>query len=245
MALRMPGAVLMSRLKVYDTPASDGQIGGTPHVHLVCSEMYTVLSGSGAVEIINWGGFSRVPLQSNDTLLFTPGTLHRLINPNGDLTILVMMQNSGLPERGDNVVTFPFSTLQEQTTYQDAMQIESLADAYRRRDLGVAGFLQLKAAFETSLDAGREALQIFYQLAAARTVAHRVAWRQQVMDGALDAAQRTLQQLEALSHGQTDYLQASAHALIQPPEKPVNGFCGQLQRYFDPASLSPEGVVIP
>src|SRR5690606_20333138 len=104
MQLQMPGATLMTRLKVYDTPTPDGQIGGTPHVHLVCTEMYVVLNGSGAVEMIDKNGFSRVELKQHDALLFSAGTIHRLINSNRDLEILVIMQNSGLPERGDNVV---------------------------------------------------------------------------------------------------------------------------------------------
>ena len=40
MPLRMPGATLMTRLKVYDTVTPDSQRGGTPHVHLLCTEMY-------------------------------------------------------------------------------------------------------------------------------------------------------------------------------------------------------------
>ncbi|HEX2620732.1 MAG TPA: hypothetical protein VHL11_11300, partial [Phototrophicaceae bacterium] len=98
--VHMPGAILMTRLKVYDTPTPDGQIGGTPHLHLLCSEMYLGLAGSGAVELLDKDGFSQVELQQYQTLLFTPGTIHRLINPNRDLEILVIMQNSGLPERG-------------------------------------------------------------------------------------------------------------------------------------------------
>jgi mannose-6-phosphate isomerase-like protein (cupin superfamily) len=58
----MPGAILMTRLKVYDTVTPDGQRGGTPHVHLLCTEMYFVLSGTGFVEMIDGGGFTHVEL---------------------------------------------------------------------------------------------------------------------------------------------------------------------------------------
>src|SRR5262245_22035925 len=95
--VQMPGGTLVTRLRVYDAPGPDGQRGGTPHVHLLCTEMYFVLNGRGAVEMIDQRGFWRVELQPGSALVFTPGTLHRLINPQRDLEILVVMQNSGLP----------------------------------------------------------------------------------------------------------------------------------------------------
>src|SRR5262245_10057991 len=103
--LRLPGAALAVRVNVHDTPGPDGQIGGTPHVHLASTESYFVTAGSGAVEIIDHRGWSRLELRLGSMLVFHPGTIHRLINPQGDLQLLVTMQ-SGLPERGDNVVCF-------------------------------------------------------------------------------------------------------------------------------------------
>jgi mannose-6-phosphate isomerase-like protein (cupin superfamily) len=239
-ALRMPGAILMSRLKVYETPTPDGQIGGTPHVHLVCTEMYFVLSGSGAVELLDKDGFRRVELRPYEALLFTPGTIHRLINPNRDLEILVMMQNSGLPERGDNVVTFTNELLSDDSSYADAMRVSSIDDAYRRRDRGVEGFLQLKAAFETSAEEGLAALERFYQQAAARTSGVQAQWREMVEQGALAEAQTSLAQLDQLAENDTSYLLNNGVGLVQPPESPALGFCGHLNRYFDPATLLPQ-----
>src|SRR5262249_53517259 len=57
--LRMPGATLLTRLKVYNSVAPDGQSGGTPHCHLACSELYFVLQGMGAVDLIDSDGFRR------------------------------------------------------------------------------------------------------------------------------------------------------------------------------------------
>ncbi|MEL7235933.1 MAG: cupin, partial [Chloroflexota bacterium] len=111
--LRMPGATLTTRLKVYDSPGPDGQRGGTPHIHLMCTEMYFVTGGSGAVELIDTSGFSVVELVPQSALVFSPGTIHRLINPNGNLELFIIMQNSGLPERGDNVVSFPDELMQD------------------------------------------------------------------------------------------------------------------------------------
>lgn len=238
--LRMPGAALITRLKVYDTPTPDGQIGGTPHVHLVCTELYYVVAGSGAVEILDKNGFSRVELRTNDALLFSPGTIHRLINPQRDLEILVMMQNSGLPERGDNVVSFTDDWLSDETRYAEAMRVSSIEEAYRRRDRGVEGFLSLRAAFETSAEAGREALERFYQQASARTEPVHAQWQQLIHDGALAEVQKSLDQLDQLSQKDTGYLLQNAVQHIRPPDESKLGFCGHLNRYFDPATLKPD-----
>jgi mannose-6-phosphate isomerase-like protein (cupin superfamily) len=240
--LRMPGASLMSRLKVYDTAAIDGQIGGTPHVHLLCTEMYLVLGGSGAVEIIDKNGFSRVDLGQHDALLFSEGTIHRLINPNGDLEILVIMQNSGLPERGDNVVCFSEETLASDTAYAQAMRVSTLEDAYQRRNRGVEGFLELKAAFARSQAEGQAALERFYGFAAERTKSRHEEWHKIVQSGAMSAAQDSQNHLDALAKQNIDYLSQSNFHLIKAKEAQSLGFCGHLDRYFDPASLMPEGI---
>lgn len=241
MSLQMPGATLMTRLKVYDTPTPDGQIGGTPHVHLVCTEMYVVLAGRGAVEIIDKDGFSRVELKQHDALLFSAGTIHRLINPNRDLEILVIMQNSGLPERGDNVVTFTEEHLSNDDAYAEAMQVNTIEEAYQRRNRGVEGFLELKAAFEESQAAGQTKLKQFYEHAKART-AHRLQqWHDIVHEGALDTAEQSLTQIEQLQQGNTTYLSSNDYALIRSNDDPKLGFCGHLNRYFDPKNLLPEG----
>ena len=239
--LRMPGATLMTRLKVYDTPTPDGQIGGTPHIHLVCTEMYVVVGGSGAVELIDHNGFSRVELGQNDSLLFSPGTIHRLINPERDLEILVIMQNSGLPERGDNVVTFTEEWLSSDEAYNKAMRVSSVEEAYQRRNRGVEGFLELKTAFEKSLETGQVALSKFYDYALERTKNRHQEWQDIVQSGAVVVANESLAQIDCLKQGNASYLNHSAHALIANNDAPIPSFCGHLNRYFDPATLLPEG----
>ncbi|MEZ4668289.1 MAG: cupin domain-containing protein [Anaerolineae bacterium] len=241
--LRMPGATLMTRLNVYGTTAPDGQISGTPHVHLACSEMYVALSGRGAVELLDKDGFSRVELAAHDALLFSPGTIHRLINPDGDFEILVIMQNSGLPERGDNVVTFTDEWLANDERYAEAMTVKTLEDAYRRRDRGVEGFMQLKVAFEESQEAGRAALEQFYECAAARTAVKQNQWGEMIRSGALAAAEETLEHLEQLKQHDVGYLSQNAYTVIRQSNANKLGFCGHLDRYFDPATLMLEGKV--
>ena len=241
--LRMPGATLATRLKVYDTVAPDGKIGGTPHVHFLCTEMYFVIEGSGSVEIIDMNGLDRVELGKNSALIFSPGTIHRLINPNRDLELFIVMQNSGLPERGDNVVSFSEAWMSTDTKYQEAMRVATPEDAKLRRDRGVEGFNQIKAAFESSKTEGLFALKRFYQMASERTASLRSEWEQIVRDGALAEANQTLDRLDALKSGATDHLDDARHFAIQPQDYTALGFCGTLNRYFDPATLTPEGVV--
>lgn len=242
-ALRMPGATLSTRLKVYDSLGPDGQRGGTPHMHLMCTEMYFVLAGRGFVEMIDWNGFSRLPLEPHSALIFSPGSVHRLINPDGDLELFIMMQNSGLPERGDNVVSFKNTILRDDAAYKGAMKVSSFEDAHRRKNLGVEGFMELKTAFAKSLEEGRAELNQFFGYATARTRVLRESWQQVIEQGPLYEAKKSLAQLEQLSDHNYRYLQDAAHFAISPDDYKTPGFCGALNRYFDPATLELEGVL--
>ena len=239
--LHMPGATLITRLRVYDTPTLDGQIGGTPHVHLACTEMYLVLAGTGMVEIIDKNGFQSIPITQNDALVFSAGTIHRLINPNCNLEILVIMQNSGLPERGDNIVTFNEEWLTSDEQYAMAMRVTTLQEAYQRRDRGVEGFLQLKRTFDESIESGVQKLQRFYNLAQARTMNRLEQWRMLIRQGAQVELERSLEQVNLLQQGNTHYLLNNQIAHISNNTPPLPGFCGHLNRYFDPATLHLEG----
>ena len=242
-ALRMPGATLVTRLKVYDTLTPDGQFGGTPHVHLMCTEMYFVSAGSGAVEMIDWNGFSKVDLSLNSALIFSPGTVHRLINPNKNLELFIVMQNSGLPERGDNVVSFKDEILADAEAYQKAMKVSDFDEAYVRRDQGVEGFLELKASFEKGLEQGRNALKQFYERATEQTRTLRSSWQNVIHKGPLHEAQTSLSHIKNLEQGNVSHLQQASHFLIEPDDYKTPGFCGALNRYFDPATLELEGIV--
>src|SRR4051812_1066875 len=150
MKSHLPGAVGVSRLSVYDTTAPDGLHGGTPHMHLTCSEGYVVVAGEGRVQTLAGSGFRETPLRSGTVAWFPPGTIHRLVNEGG-LEIVVLMQNSGLPEAGDAVLTFPPSVLADPDAYREAVTLPEggvpgtdPGAAFRRRDLAVTGFLALR-----------------------------------------------------------------------------------------------------
>lgn len=99
----LPGAVGLSHLCPYDWPAADGVRGGSPHLHLVCTEAYVVTGGRGAVQTLGPGGCRDIPLEAGSVAWFTPGTVHRMVQGE-ELRVTVLMENSGLPEAGDAVL---------------------------------------------------------------------------------------------------------------------------------------------
>lgn len=227
----LPGGVGVSRLCVYDTEAPDGAPGGTPHLHLACTEAYVVVGGAGLVQTLTLRGYTETPLRPGAVVWFTPGTIHRLIN-HGGLEIVVLMQNSGLPEAGDAVLTFPPDVLADPDAYAAAVTLPDgglasgdITAAYQRRSLAVQGFSSLRAG-------GAPALEEFHR-AAARLVAGRLdEWRERWRAGALRAAEDTGGQLAALAGGDLTHLRAAdVYALPEPSERDRRGMCGLLDTY--------------
>lgn len=237
-----PGAVGLSHLRVYDTPAPDGVRGGTPHVHSACTEAYVVLGGRGAVQTLGPEGFREVPLAPGAFVWFTPGTVHRLVNGDGALEILVLMQNAGLPEAGDMVITFPDEVLADPAAYAAHHELpegerttRGSGDAARaRRDLGVEGFAELRAALERE---GKPALERFYRRVGALLRPRARDWRALLERGPLAAVRATERQLERLARGDAEHLlEASVHALAPPPDERRMGCCGTLGVYVAPGA---------
>jgi mannose-6-phosphate isomerase-like protein (cupin superfamily) len=231
MKSHLPGAVGVSRLSVYDTTAPDGLHGGTPHMHLTCSEGYVVIAGSGRVQTLSGEGYRETPLRAGTVAWFRPGTIHRLVN-DGDLQLVVLMQNSGLPEAGDAVLTFPSHILADRDTYRAAATLPGgpdLAPAYRRRDLAVTGFLAMRAA-------GPEAFTDFCRTAARLIAPYLGDWRRRWETGALEVALATGRQLDALEKSDPSHLaDGGIEVLPGPTESGRHGMCGLLETYI-PAS---------
>ncbi len=243
----LPGGVGVSRLTVYDTATPDGLVGGSAHVHLACTEGYVVVAGTGAVQTLGIRGYEEVPLYPGRIVWFAPGIIHRLVNEDGRLEILTIMQNGGLPEAGDAVLTFPPEVLEDPERYAKAAAVPAHPDdpvrdgnggrngltaAHKRRDLAIQGFAALREPFATDSRQGQEALRRFYATAVTLVQPKVGAWRELWEATALRLARETGEQLQALAHGDAAYLQtAQLHDLAGPVEQDRLGMCGLLDTY--------------
>lgn len=230
----LPADTALSRVTIYDWPTPDGEHGGSAHTHLVCTEAYVVLRGSGRLQTLGPDGFAEVPLHERSVVWFTPGTIHRPIN-DGDLEVLVVMQNSGLPEAGDAVLTFPPEVLADPKRYAEEVSAVSSDRVFasneerarRRRDLAIEGFLGLR---EQVAEDGPDALRPFYESARRLVAPKLAAWEKLWRDGPLAAAERTGAQLEALARGDVSHLLEGAGVVsgAMPPDPEHFGMCGRL-----------------
>lgn len=242
----LPGAVGVTHLTVYATPAPDGLAGGSPHLHLACTEAYVAIAGRGAVQTLGPAGFAELPLEAGRLVWFSPGVIHRLINLDGRLEILVIMGNAGLPEAGDFVLTFPPDVLADPAAYRSAAAMSAGGRVYAsgdeaaraRRDLSVEGFAILR---ERHMREGRPALEAFYRAAVALVGSKLDDWHEVWTNGPLAAAERTGEDLAALRAGSIEgLLRGQVAALPAPPTAPDDerklGMCGTLGLYL------PEGA---
>jgi hypothetical protein len=86
-------------------------------------------------------GYAEHRLFPGQVVWFTPGVVHRLADE-GDLEVLVVMSNAGLPEAGDAVLTFPDEVLADPDRCREAAALPAqsqegpdeprVADAARR-----------------------------------------------------------------------------------------------------------------
>ncbi len=241
--LPLPGGVGLTHLVVYDSVAPDGLAGGSPHLHLACTECYCVLAGRGRVQTLSAAGFGEQPLEPGKVLWFSPGVIHRLVN-GGGLEILVVMQNGGLPEAGDFVLTFPAAVVSDAAAYRraaalaqgDAVFATGDDAAKARRDLAVTGFGEWRAAFDRQ---GPDGLRPLYEAASALVAPQLPRWRQVIEAGPQRAVVETAAQLDALEAGEVAHLFRGAVADIPAPAAADGrklGVCGTLHPYL------PEGV---
>ncbi|GAB3438087.1 cupin domain-containing protein [Streptomonospora sediminis] len=236
-----PGGTAVSHLRVYDWPTADGLAGGSPHLHTASAEGYVVVRGEGTLETLSSGGHSRTPLSPGTLLWFTPGTVHRLVNGSGDLELLVVMQNAGLPEAGDAVLTYPPDVLADAGAYARATAIPAQAGfpdaaaaqaamaaaARQRRDLAIEGYLRLRERVQQQ---GPGALAELYE-AAVRLVRDKAAgWHHHWERGPHGQAEATRGHISGLAAGDGAHLRESAvYTAESPPGPRRTGMCGLLQ----------------
>ncbi|WP_410661557.1 cupin [Amycolatopsis sp. lyj-112] len=224
----LPGGIGLSHLRAYEWEAADGVCGGSPHVHLACTEAYVVTGGRGAVQTLSADGYLETDLEAGVVAWFSPGTVHRMVQRD-DLRITVLMQNSGLPEAGDAVFTFPPRVLADPAAYAEAAAMPTDdAAALRRRDLAVEGYLPLRDALAAG-DPGP--LRDFHHAAAALVAPKIGAWVPRWRDGALAAAELTGEHLKALADGDAAHLALSGVQVTRPSEQDGYGMCGRRTEY--------------
>ncbi|MGW4111100.1 cupin domain-containing protein [Actinosynnema sp. NPDC004786] len=228
-----PGGTSLSFLDVYDDAAPDGLVGGSPHLHLASTECYVVVAGRGELHALNPGGCHEIPLEPGSVVWFTPGTVHRAVN-RGGLRVVVLMDNAGLPEAGDAVMTFPPEVVADPDRYRAAAALpdrgteaERAAAARRRRDLAVRGYLPIRDALR---DGDEGPLREFHAAAAALVRARAGRWAAIVRDGPLRQAEAGLAVTTDLAAGLAGHLDRAA--VFRSPDHetgPVFGMCGRLR----------------
>ncbi|MFE2267587.1 cupin domain-containing protein [Streptomyces griseosporeus] len=236
MTFRLPAGIGLSRVHVYSSRSPDGQCGGTPHMHLACTELYVALEGRGAAEFLTPDGVQRVDLHPGAAVQFTPGTVHRLItgpDPADALRILVVMENGHLNEEGDVVFTFPDEDLTDSDRYLRLAAANTPEDARARRDHAVRGYTRLADAWHTSPAHGLEQLHAFYRRAAA-LVRHRAAvWPQIIADGPARALAQLTARAHAIEGGDISHLHHAAVTQLPAPQTQsmTPRMCGTLWPY--------------
>ncbi len=227
-----PGGTAVTDLIVYDAASIDGRCGGSPHLHTASSEGYVVIGGSGAVETLSSTGFEEHPLRPGEVVWFSPGTVHRLINA-GDLRLIVVMSNAGLPEAGDAVFTFSDDLLADPACYAsvsalpDSGDPDELAHAVAtRRDLAVAGFAALRAAVEAG---DTEAWRRLHERATRLVQPRLERWRR-IWEGTVAAeTDQVRAQLDALAAGRPGRMgEARVTRGVPRGGERAWGMCGRL-----------------
>jgi mannose-6-phosphate isomerase-like protein (cupin superfamily) len=228
----LPGGIGLSHIHVYNTAGPDSAIGGGAHIHMVCSEIYYTLEGAGQIELLSANGLETIDLLPNKAVFFRPGIFHRVLNPNKNLKILSIMQNGGLPERGDFVMSFPQKILTSPSAYTKAVRVTNMADALKRRDLSIEGYLPIRDAFAKSRDDGQKALRQFYQAARDLMVPKVDGFEWVLKVGAQNEVKDSLDACDFIRSGRTGYLETAKSAAIYPLESPsAPGMCGELHPY--------------
>jgi mannose-6-phosphate isomerase-like protein (cupin superfamily) len=219
----------LTHLTVYNQrPAPDGLHSGCAHVHAVTDEAYYVIAGTGAVELHDLDhGFRSVALSPGSFVQFTPGTLHRSVNHRG-LTVLALMSNAGLAERGDARIWFGPQADADPARFDALVRLreQGLAGALERRDRSVAAYMELMRLWAEDRAAYRAELGRFIDLHARAMAPLRARFAQVVRNGPAAWLETAVTRIDALPQ----FLGAAAATSIgAAPGEPKLGMCGLLR----------------
>lgn len=237
----LPAGIGVSHVRVYTSAAPDGLCGGTPHLHVTCTEMYVGLRGTGQAHFLTPDGPAVVDLAPGVAVQFTPGTIHRLVNGPDPLEILVIMENGRLNEGGDVVFCFPERDLADPDAYArwadigdpDHPDAEAIA---RRRDRAVEGLTHLMSAWHADPRAGRDALLNVYEHAVRIVGARARAWPGMIEAGPARIVQALERRTDAVLAADTSHLRASRIQVLPALQRGnlTPRMCGDLWSYNKP-----------
>jgi mannose-6-phosphate isomerase-like protein (cupin superfamily) len=232
-----PNGIGVARLRVDATAApADRLAGGAPHVHLASTEAYYVLAGAGSVQTLSAAGLRDFDLSPGAIAWFAPGVVHRLINADGKLEILLIGQNGDLSFGEDAILTFAADVMADAAKYAEAAAAEDAASATARRNSAVAVFNALRTDFQFK---GKPALDKFYAAAGKLAKAKAPKWYTRWSAGTSAAANAASVHLNNLRHGHVGHLSAGRVGWLNPPDggSAAVGLSGTLHVY------QPEGSV--
>jgi len=219
----------LTHLTVYDQrPAPDGRMSGSPHVHAVTDEGYYVMSGSGRVELHDLeNGFRSVELAPGRYVQFPPGVLHRLVNTD-HLVLLVVMGNAGLAERGDARIYFGRAVDEDPAEYARLAGLakeKGLEGALDRRDAAIRAYLGLVELWEKDREAYDRELERFVGVHRKAAAALRGGFSEAVEAGPVAWGERFRRRVAGLPSAGNE----PAPILHLPPEGTTLGMCGVLR----------------
>lgn len=218
----------LTRLAVYDQrPAPDGLMSGSPHVHAVTDEGYYVMSGKGRVELHDLkDGFRSVELEPGRYIQFPPGVLHRLVNTDR-LVLLVVMGNGGLAERGDARIYFGEAVDEDPAEFARLVGLakaKGLEGALDRRDAAVRAYLGLLGLWTKDRKAYFRELERFIGVHMKAAAGLKAGFSEAVEAGPGAWAERFRRRLENLPAAREEL----SPVLHRPPAEPTLGMCGIL-----------------
>ncbi len=219
----------LTRLTVYDQrPAPDGLQSGSPHVHAVTDEGYYVMSGHGRVELHDVEhGFRTVEMSPGTYLQFPPGVLHRLVNTD-HLVILVVMGNAGLAERGDARIYFGRAVDEDPAEFARLAGLpkeKGLEGALERRDASIRAYQGLVELWDKDRDAYRAELERFFGVHMEAAASLRKEFSEAVEGGPGAWNALLLERLAALPAG----LAGAGPVIHAPSGATTLGMCGILR----------------
>jgi mannose-6-phosphate isomerase-like protein (cupin superfamily) len=219
----------LTHLTVYDQrPAPDGLMSGSPHVHAVTDEGYYVMSGRGRVELHDReNGFRSVELSPGRYVQFPPGVLHRLVNTDR-LVLLVVMGNAGLAERGDARIYFGRAVDDDPAEYARLVGLaktNGLEGALDRRDSAIRAYAGLLGLWAKDRNAYYVELERFVGVHMKTAAGLRKGFSEAVEAGPVAWGERFRKRIEDLPLGRAEL----APVLHLPPEETTLGMCGVLR----------------